>query len=538
MKKKQIALKNLAILTLLISSFIACDKDFASIDSDIINNDNATHFKTEKQKFDVIAYTKKLDPIQTNNLPLNFLGIYNDQVYGTTTANVVSQISTDIFNRVFGNNVKMDSVVLHIPYFSRSISVNENGKTIYELDSVFGTDPIKLSIYENNYFLRDFNPSSGVNSSQTYYSDGSTGLDQINPAQLEGTLIKIEGTPNGVLESFVPNDGEIQIKNSTGEITERLAPALRVRLDTTFWRQKIIAKEGEIELSNLNNFKDYFRGIYFKTEAVNGKGNMSLLNFVGTNAKITMYYEIESPTQAGVRETRTYEFRFNGNRVNFISEPTNTITDGDAINGDEKLYLKGGQGSVAVLDLFNGLIQDPDSGLNVPQLEFFRNRKGKWLINEANLVFYVDQTAVQQLKEPDRVYLYDLENNTPLPDYFVDLVNSTVPVNSRTSHLGKLQRVDDEPEGLGIKYKIRLTEHINNILLRDSTNVKLGLAVSANVNIESSSLQYNILTSDDLNTKVPLSSIVTPRGTVLHGNNTLVETKKVYLEIFYTEPNN
>ncbi|TVZ58101.1 uncharacterized protein DUF4270 [Flavobacteriaceae bacterium MAR_2010_105] len=538
MKKKPIALKNLAILTLLISSFIACDKDFASIDSDIINNDNAAHFKTSKQKFNVTAYTKKLDPVQTNNLPLNFLGVYNDQVYGTTTANVVSQISTTIFNRVFGDNVKMDSVVLHIPYFSRSISINDNGETIYELDSVFGSDPIKLYIYENNYFLRDFNPSSEINSTQTYYSNGSTGLDQINPTQLEGNLIKIEGTTNGELESFIPNDGEIQIRDSAGEITERLAPALRVKLDTTFWRQKIIAKEGEIELSNLNNFKDYFRGIYFKTEAVNNKGNMSLLNFAATNAKITMYYEIESPTQAGVRETRTYEFTFTGNRVNFISEPSNAIADGDALNGDEKLYLKGGQGSVAVIDLFSGLIQDPDSGLDVPQLEYFRNRKGKWLINEANLVFYVDQTAVQQLNEPDRVYLYDLENNTPLTDYFVDLVNSTVPVNSRISHLGKLQRVGEEPDGLGIKYKIRLTEHINSILLRDSTNVKLGLAVSANVNIESSSLQYNILTNDNLNTKVPLSSIVTPRGTVLHGNNTSVEAKKVYLEILYTEPNN
>ncbi|MFC4723087.1 DUF4270 domain-containing protein [Geojedonia litorea] len=538
MKKKQIALKNLAILTLLISSFIACDKDFASIDSDIINNDNAVHFKAAKQKFNVVAYTKKLDPVQTSNLPLNFLGTYYDPVYGTTTANVVSQISTTIFNRVFGNNVKMDSVVLHIPYFSRSISVNDSGKTIYELDSVFGTDPIKLSIYENNYFLRDFNPSSEINSTQTYYSNGSTGLDQINTTQLEGTLIKIAGTPNGVLENFVPNDSEIQIKNTSGEITERLAPALRVKLDTTFWRQKIIAKEGSIELSNLNNFKDYFRGIYFKTEAVNGNGNLSLLNFAGANAKITMYYDIESSTQAGVREKNTYEFTFTGNRFNLISEPSNPITNGDAVNGDEKLYLKGGQGSVAIIDLFSGLIQDPDSGLDVPQLDYFRNRKGKWLINEANLVFYVDQTAVQQLTEPDRVYLYDLENNTPLPDYFVDLVNSTVPVNSRISHLGKLQRVDNEPDGRGIKYKIRLTEHINNILLRDSTNVKLGLAVSANVNIESSSLQYRLLTSDNLNTKVPLSSIVTPRGTVLHGNNTSIEAKKLYLEILYTEPNN
>jgi hypothetical protein len=35
-----------------------------------------------------------------------------------------------------------------------------------------------------------------------------------------------------------------------------------------------------------------------------------------------------------------------------------------------------------------------------------------------------------------------------------------------------------------------------------------------------------------------LSSVITPRGTILHGNNTEDETKRVYLEIYYTEPNN
>ena len=78
MKNKYIAHKNFAIVILLISSFIACDKDFVSIDSDIINNDNATHFITDAMKFDVVTYSKKLDPVQTNNLPIYHLGTFND----------------------------------------------------------------------------------------------------------------------------------------------------------------------------------------------------------------------------------------------------------------------------------------------------------------------------------------------------------------------------------------------------------------------------------------------------------------------------
>ena len=101
-----------------------------------------------------------------------------------------------------------------------------------------------------------------------------------------------------------------------------------------------------------------------------------------------------------------------------------------------------------------------------------------------------------------------------------------------------MQRVDDEPDGDGIKYKFTITEHINNLLLRDSTNVELGLAVSLNVNLEDLVTQRQVQTGDNSDFTVPVSSVISPRGTVLHGSNTEDSAKKVYLEIYYTEPNN
>jgi hypothetical protein len=116
MKKRKIALRNLAVLTLLVSCFIACDKDFADIDSDIINNDNATHFDTDSRDFEVIAYTKVLDPVQTNNLPVNLLGAYKDTINdGFTTTSFVTEIESSIINPTFGENVVLDSVGLNIP---------------------------------------------------------------------------------------------------------------------------------------------------------------------------------------------------------------------------------------------------------------------------------------------------------------------------------------------------------------------------------------------------------------------------------------
>ena len=530
MKNNKSALINLALFIVLLGSFIACDKDFATIDSDIINNDTATHFDTDAMLFNVVAYNKKLDPVQTNNLPINFLGIYDDPLYGSSIGNVVTSVTPSSYNPTFGENVVLDSVVLTIPLFNTSLEVLEDGETTYELDSVFGSSPIKLSIYESAYFLRDFDPNLGINDLQKYYSNGSTGTDQIDPMLLESKfLFDTIG--------FVPSEKEIKLVDTAGTVT-RLAPSLRFHLNKAFWQEKIFDKEGEVELSNANNFKNYFRGIYFKTESVGPEGTAMFLNIANSGANITVYYSRDTSGEDATRISGTYALSFGEKSINLISELPYAIPPANATDGDEKLYLKGGQGSVAVVNLFDGVIQDPDTGSDVLALDYFKSKKEKWLINEAHLVFYVDQGSVLGLNEPERVYLYDLENGTPLIDYYGDIDNTINPVISRTIHLGRLERVDDDPEGKGIRYKIRITEHVNNILLRDSTNVKLGLAVSANVNLEGANSQPTVLTNDNLVNKVPISSILTPKGTVLFGNNTTNEEKKVYLEIFYTEPKN
>jgi hypothetical protein len=538
MKRIKFALKNVAILALLITSFIACDKDFATIGSDIVGQNN---FDTDHIKYDVIAYNRKLNPVQTNGLPINLLGVYKDPLYGLTTATFVSQINSTVLDPDFGDNVVLDSVILTIPYFSRAIELTENGETLYELDSIYGDGFINLSIYESNYFLRNFDPNSEFDEPQRYYSNASTSnTNQISVSALEGQLIHQE--PN----LFKPSPNQINLEDEDGEITERLAPSLRLKLNKQFWQDKIINMEGEPELSNQNNFQNYFRGLYFKAEAVNGNGSMMLLNFASANANVTLYYTKDPFVEGNDREQTTYTLSFTGNRVNFLSNNFNfNIQDGNTTTGDEKLYLKGGEGSMAVINLFNG-----DADGNSTEFNTFKNQyvetdsdghfvKAKRLVNEANLVFYVDQSLVNG-QEPERVYLFDINNGIPLIDYYLDNTNTITINDSKANHLGKLQRVGGEPDGEGIRYKIRITEHINNILLKDSTNVKLGLVVCGNVNIENSAVQYNVLSSNnsDIIKKIPVSSTISPRGTVLYGNNTTNEQKKLYLEVFYTEPNN
>jgi len=535
---KNLNLKNCLLLTILIAILISCEKDFASLDSAIINPDNAINFTTPVQNYPVITYNKKIGPVQTNGLASNLLGYYNNAVFGTSNANFVSQMSPADFNPTFGNDVVLDSVVLTIPYFSSTIETDEAGDPIYTLDSIFGDTPIKLSVFKNNFFLRDFNPDSEFNKSQKYYSNGSTSQnDFISPSELEGELLYEDF-------NFLPSSELIRLTTldeTTGEMVKsvNLTPGIRVLLENpngTFWQDLIFSKEGEPELSNQNNFLNYFRGLYIKSEAIDVNGTMMMLDFTAADANIILYYtsitDDGDDSTTDERKADTFTLNFMGNRVNIFDNNFLPILVGDQVNGDERLYLNGGEGSMAVVNLFNGDEEGNSAEFEQFKFDFIVGGVSKRLINEAYLEFFVDQNIVQG-QEPDRVYLYDLNNKIQLVDYVLD--QSVSATTTKLVHLEPLSRVDDEVDGQGIKYKIRITEHINNIILKDSTNVKLGLVVTSNV---SSINNFELQTEDDPVSVIPSGTILSPKGTVLYGNNASDENKKVTLKIYYTEPKN
>ncbi|WP_179318894.1 DUF4270 domain-containing protein [Winogradskyella helgolandensis] len=575
MKKNRIALQIISF-GLIILSFIACDDDFATLESDLINSGIATNFDTDTDKFDVIAYTKALAPVQTNQLGLTTLGIYDD-AYGRTTSSFVTQLTPVTYSPTFGDEAKIDSVVVNLPYFSTATGTDDDGNITYTLDSVIskGEDykNIKLRIFENNYFIRDFDPSGSFSEDQAYFSNQTaSSSESISTTALEGSeLIFVDyDDTTGSIMTVVDNEIDINDKgyslkdvneldeNGDKTLLSNQSPGIRIMLDPTFWENKILAKEGDVVLSNLNNFTDYFRGLYFRAETIDDDGSFLILNTgSANNANVTIYYsKLTASTTDGddVRDSSTYVLNFGSNKINFLENDfTLPIDDGDSDAGDSKIYLKGGQGAIAGIKLFEGY--NDEAGMS--NYDKFRNdyvnlednkfSSSKRLVNEANLVFYVDRDQLDILNEdpdnePNRLYLYDAVNKEPLIDYYLDVTNSNLPSFSKLRHLGALQRVDDEPGNKGVKYKLKITEHINNLLLRDSTNVELGLAVSLNVNIEDPSVSFSqnkVQTVDDLDLTVPVSSILTPRGTILYGNNTPEsdESKRVYLEIHYTEPN-
>ena len=215
MKKNKFALQIISF-GLIFITFIACDKDFTTLESNVLNSDIATNFDILSEQHDIIAYTKALEPVQTNGLGLSTLGVYEDLLYGRTTSSFVSQLTTSSFDPDFGEQVVIDSVVVNIPYYSRVTGIDDDGNTTYEIDSVISKGEsygnIKLRIFESDYFIRDFDPNAGFNEGQAYFSDRSASESEM--------ITTLEGTELTMLRayqtSYLPTttvDNVIEINN-------------------------------------------------------------------------------------------------------------------------------------------------------------------------------------------------------------------------------------------------------------------------------------------------------------------------------------
>lgn len=515
------------IIALGMVTFIACDTDYNEIGANIIDND--VHNSLTKYKASVYATDAPTGAVQANNLPVNSLGVYDNPVFGKTIAHFVSQVELASANPTFYNPV-IDSVYLYVPYFSKLESTDSNGNRTYSLDSIYGdlNARFRLRVYENKYFLRDTDPGAGDGSVQKYYSDDKALVDANR-----GTTVLNNGNISQN-DNFYFSDQEIdRLYGAPAAVAETFAPGMFLYLENDFFQQKIL--EGGSNLINNNVFREYFRGLYFQVEQIGDQAVMGMPRF--DQGKITIKYtdnktDIDDDGSLIIldeTESKSVVLNLTGNTINFFdntySTPfTNAVTSTDDTSGDERLYIKGGAGSLAAIDILS------DSDIALLKAE-------RVLINEANLTFFIDKDIMASAKEPRRVYLYDLTNKRPLYDYAVDATtNSLNPKYGKYVHGGILEYSSD---GRGLGYKVRLTNHINNIINKDSTNIKLGLVVTENINvITNAALRNPFIVEGTQVSTLPVSTVVHPFGTVLYGtNNNVPEEKRLKLEIFYTKPN-
>lgn len=626
------AIPKLSGLFLVLGLLVSCEQDLTTVGSGVVGNEP---FTTGKEVYDVFAYNKNIEAVQTNKLPIYQLGTYNDPIYGKTQASVTSQLFLSAANPSFGNlsqdkedregitdesittiqeNETIKEVYLYIPFLTNSLdsdgdgvvdeydlepdnSSNDNdgdgvsnivetasntdpldsssvdadrdglndgdGETIFadsfaekvELDSIYingknyddvSKSPLpsfNLRVERSTFFLRDLDPNASFQEAQQYYSNQVFSPDFVTGAPLFEGLVEIIDE-----EILIPNEDD----ESTEDVDEsqtftKLQPGIRVALDNEFFQNNILDKEGSSELLSQSNFTEFIRGLHFSI--VDQEGNDVLVMFDLKSANITMTYSYDNyDTNGTIDDTsddnpnnileKDFTFSFlstvatgvSGNAVNtLITENYGPQVLQALDNGENasRLYLKGGPGTYAEINLF-----EEDGGESVVE----QIRSQNWVINEANLIFYIDRDqldAAGSAIEPPRLYLYNTENKFPL----INTLTEQTDLES-SSLFGAYLNFDgiiEKSNGKGVQYSVKITDHINNMVVRDSTNATLALTLTTN--IQNWSIADAKVTNGE--TELPTTSTVTPLGTILYGSNIQATDpnfdKRLKLEISYTK---
>ncbi len=594
--------------TLLLLVISSCEEDVTTIGNGVIDENP---FRSDKAVYDVFAFNKNIEAVQTNKLPIYQIGVFNDPIYGRTTASITSQLSLSggAGNPAFGNypqstedisetddieatieeNETVTEVILYIPYLRNSnsdtdldgvanefdldpedpdsdsdgdgltdneerlagsdplnqdtdgdgILDDEDDSTLpnrfpvkRDLDSIYGNReaPFTFKVERSTFFLRDLDPNSNFLESQEYYSSQEFAPSFVSDVLFEGP-VQITDVQTLI---FAEDDPETEEDESL-DSPQVIEPGIRVPLDLSFFQTNIMDKEGMSELISNSNFKNFLRGLHLSITPLTDD-IMLLLDI--RNANITISYEydriVDEVMEKGEREytlsfiTGQGNAPIQGNAVNTIiadAYPMEVADNLDNGTNASVIYLKGGPGTYAEIKLF-----DDSNGETI-----INDIKSKnWIINEANLVFYVDREAIDAvggIPEPIRLYMYNAENNQPL----YNPANENSIADSRFGVYLDYDAFLQEENNLGIKYTIRITDHINNLILRDSTNATLGLTISPDIRLSGVS---TAVLSGNAEKKLPVASNITPLSTVLYGSATGVpEEKKLKLEIYYTEAN-
>lgn len=526
------------LLVVSIVLFVSCDKDYNAIGDGLIGDNN---FDLDKDYLSTVQSSwKGTGAIASNNLDVNSLGILDNTVFGQTTANFATQVQLASVAPVIDAALAqaVESVTLYIPYYTKStVTTKADGSHEYSLDSIYGNkaSKIKLSIYENKYLLGNKNTEFGAplldpNYPQLYFTNQNSVFND-----KKGTLLYQNS-------AFVFSEKEfadpVAVTTTTAASTTYVAPGMRVVLDKAFFQKLLFDKTSEgYNLSTPELFAEYFKGLYFNVEKVDTEGVLNRMNF--KNGKIVVKYKEKTSSTVATLVDKSITLNLIGNTVNLLNNEPSTSGAGSYSSPiADRLYLRGGEGSVALIDLFNPTVDavsydrktktiDKTEGNNIPDELDYIKEKG-WLINQASLTFYVDQDLMADVKkeqEPARIFLYDVNNQQILS--------------------GGL--IEKDANGRGLKYKVNITDYVRGLINSDYTNVKLGVSVlqtTSNTTFKKSALSptpysvWSALTALEKNSYYyPASSVTCPLGTILYGSNATDQDKRLKLEIYYTKPN-
>ncbi|MDP3353264.1 MAG: DUF4270 domain-containing protein [Flavobacteriaceae bacterium] len=509
-------LKYLPLFIVFISSITSCEKELENIGGNLINNNNLS---TNKHTVDVVAFNKNIEKTRANTLGQYLLGVYNDVDFGKINASVAGTLTLPVdLSSGFGKNPHIEMVILDIPYHAtkdgnKTVSVNGVNKSVpnFKLDSIIGNKDVEfqLSVFELGTFLNTLDPA---NPSQymVYYTDKD--YQKNTPSLYAGSFKPNENDTVLYVDRLKPilaGGFEVYTRDTIKKTDKK--PSIKLALNSQKFKQLFVENTAVTKFDSQEDFSKYFKGLFIEASTLSNPSS-SLLSLNISDATVTIYYsnDVETTTNNVVTTTRTKRsmiFNLGGIIANKItrdysgSNAQPFLASPNTTSGDSKLYIQGSAGSMAIMK-FNE---------NIKNL-----RNNKWLINEASLLMFIDKNASSK-NYPERLYLYDYDSSKQLKDLFTE---------GPTVFSGFLER---DKDSVPYRYKFRITDYVSDILKKENTDelFKFGIKVYSPSDLPQSATD----------TKFRDYSW-TPKGVVLHGNQSSDVDKRIRLEIHYTEINN
>ncbi|MCF2876035.1 MULTISPECIES: DUF4270 family protein [unclassified Tenacibaculum] len=514
----------LGISLLCFAAIISCEKDFSDIGSNVVSN---TKFETGEILLDVEITPVDIQSVRADNIAIGrlgeyWLGIYKNDNYKTVQSSFVSQLTAlinpktaDVKAAVNDGEIDsiytLDKVVLKLPYTATNIGKETDGKPKFRLDSLLGDPdlPTPVQVYRNGTYLNTLDPNNPAN--QNRFESNHSYIE--SELLSENSNFSFKPSPKDTMLILTRNISNGNTYKDTIKLDNK-APFLTIPLNTTRMKELFWDKFKDSEFSTTEAFADYFRGLIIKSEGTNG--SMVPLNILGTTASATLDFHFTITTfekkdgQANLvlKDTlpNTYSFALSGVR-NSIYKTSPVVTPAPANN----FIIQGMAGTAASVKILD-------------QTKLQDLRSNNWLINDASLTFYINQTVnTDKNILPQRLFVYqNIDNGS----------GGFTPTQISDAHRevaffgGNLELTDDKPD----KYTFKITDYISD-LLDNTTNDINPLTLKVYNNPTDNAFGSN----NALDTNVKTYNW-NPRGvTLLDGNETANTTRRAVLKISYSK---
>ena len=445
----------LSVFICLSIAIVSCEKDFTDIGSNVISN---TKFDTNIDSVYVTAVNSPLERLQSDNISRQLaqylLGVYANADYEKLEASIVSQVSipsglqviddANIYDADTTIVTTIDAVYLKLPY---QVSLETNA-TQFEIDSVIGdvTKPFNLNIYRSDTYINALNPSDPTKVNSFFSDDVFEKNGGVLNSQADFPFIPSENDTMLVISRKLFDDTIYQ--NDTikyfGSVTSTIPlPFARIPLNQDTFKELFLDKYDDVEFASQAAFNDYFRGVIL--EATGTEGSLVSFNFNNTtaslNPSIEVYYTntvLKSGTTVLDTISKNDSFPLAGFRVNTFK------MDERVYPTNNEIKIQGTAGSEGNITLLT-----PD------KIEELKMKD--WLINDATLTFYINQSANVD-NVPERLYLYKTDEAFPNP-IFSQIKDAT----SEASFGGISGFVQTNSE-VKDSYTFKVTDYISDIL--------------------------------------------------------------------------